>query len=370
MRTSHIRALTGVRFFAAIWVVGYHISRHNADLLERHFPNLDDLTRPLLSQGTMGVDLFFVLSGFVLALNYLDRLGPRLDPAIALRFIWLRLARVWPLYMTVLVSAGALISLRHHLWGSVGTGKLTGRSFLQQTLMIQEWVGTYSWSGPAWSLSAEWLAYLLCPLLALVVLRLRDTLGFGGLVLGAALAVLPCVVVASADGTFIGPGDWAVRVLGEFSAGMMLYAALSRLEPTDRVRALAGWTGVVVLAGLVTFFYLTFRTDLAWAALPVGVAAFPVLIGTLAIGTGPLVWLLSSPSAVLGGRISYAVYLVHSPLLYLWRDLLVEQFDVPAQPVRLYLEVAAVPVILALAWLLFRFVEEPARLGMRRMLDR
>ena len=162
MRSQHIRALTGVRFFAALWVVIYHIARHNQALLVEHHTEAHYLVYPVTSAGVRGVDLFFILSGFVLALNYMDRMGARLEVRTALRFLWLRLARIWPLYMLVIVAAGLLRIVRSELWGSAGTNPVTWTNLLRQALMVQQWFppdrGPNSWVGPAWSLSAEWLA--------------------------------------------------------------------------------------------------------------------------------------------------------------------------------------------------------------------
>ena len=107
MRSQHIRALTGVRFFAALWVVVYHSTRHNFPFLYSHHHDAVVAVSPLVIAGVRGVDLFFILSGFVLALNYMDQLGTRVRLRPTLRFLWLRLARIWPLYMLVIVGAGA-----------------------------------------------------------------------------------------------------------------------------------------------------------------------------------------------------------------------------------------------------------------------
>ena len=63
MRSQHIRALTGVRFFAALWVVVYHSTRHNQALLVEHHTQAHYLVYPFTSAGVRGVDLFFILSG-------------------------------------------------------------------------------------------------------------------------------------------------------------------------------------------------------------------------------------------------------------------------------------------------------------------
>src|SRR3954453_17300963 len=103
-----IAPLTGVRFVAAVWVVVFHVYLYNrADLAAEH-PLVDAVLGPIASQGDLGVDLFFLLSGFVLAHNYLQRLGPRPSLDGAASFLWLRIARVWPLYMVAILGGGLL----------------------------------------------------------------------------------------------------------------------------------------------------------------------------------------------------------------------------------------------------------------------
>ena len=65
--------------------------------------------RPVLDGGWIGVELFFVLSGFVLARKYIDEVGRRPTPAVVLRFLWNRIARVWPAWAVVTVLMGACI---------------------------------------------------------------------------------------------------------------------------------------------------------------------------------------------------------------------------------------------------------------------
>ena len=91
-----IRQLTGVRFVAAFWVVLYHYqpALAAAGLL---FPLLHEVLRV----GSLGVDLFFTLSGFILAHTYLTKLGPKLQGKPSLNFLCLRLPRISPVHFVM-----------------------------------------------------------------------------------------------------------------------------------------------------------------------------------------------------------------------------------------------------------------------------
>ena len=69
--TGEIKALSGLRIVAAVWVVLFHFR----PLLAEAAPGFRSALAPVLDCGAQGVDLFFILSGFVLTWNYLDRMG-------------------------------------------------------------------------------------------------------------------------------------------------------------------------------------------------------------------------------------------------------------------------------------------------------
>src|ERR1700759_4633296 len=175
VRSGEIKALTGLRIIAAVWVVLFHFR----PMLSDASPDFRDALAPVLNCGAQGVDLFFILSGFVLTWNYLDRMGWSWSTRSTLHFLWLRLARVWPVYLVTLHLAA--------LWGiftlhvghvpSQGIDRFTAVSYVRQVLLVQLWFQPFfdnsSWDGPAWSISAEWLAYILFGVLVLVIFRLE-----------------------------------------------------------------------------------------------------------------------------------------------------------------------------------------------------
>jgi peptidoglycan/LPS O-acetylase OafA/YrhL len=95
-----IRALTGLRWFAALWVVLFHFGPTFQSVLP-----VWHVIAPISNYGLFGVDTFFILSGFIITYNYLEKF-PRFDLSQYRHFLALRLARIYPVYLfTLLVVA-------------------------------------------------------------------------------------------------------------------------------------------------------------------------------------------------------------------------------------------------------------------------
>src|SRR5882757_1665382 len=225
-------------------------------------PGFLDALAPVLNCGAQGVDLFFMLSGFVLTWNSLDRMGQSFSIRGTLHFLWLRLARVWPVYLVTLHLAALLVILSLHV-GHVPLPEvrdLTAISYVRQILLVQLWFQPFfdgsSWDGPAWSISAEWLAYLLFGPLVLMVLRMERATRARGLMMLAVAASLPPVVLLLASGEFYTPWSWLPRIVTQFTAGALACAAVRRLRPTERTRRVAGYLSLLLIVGMVGILYV------------------------------------------------------------------------------------------------------------------
>ena len=224
-----IAPLTGVRAFAALWVVFYHLR----PTVQSIFPGAHGL-HAFLAFGYLGVDLFAFLSGFVIAYNYSDRVSLARPREIG-AFLWIRGARILPLHWFLLL---ALLAARLTIPGFGGLPADAGHwglgDFLQHALLVHGWgvAQQLAWNVPSWTVSAEWLCYLLFPLMAVGVSRVRD----GAVALVAAAATLGATKVAL-DATgfsdFSANRSWgALRIGGEFLTGCLLWRgfALGRFE--------------------------------------------------------------------------------------------------------------------------------------------
>ena len=373
MRTGEIRSLSGLRIVAALWVVLFHFR----PVLQTASPPLYDSLKPVLDGGAQGVDLFFILSGFVLAWNYLDRMGERWSTRATLHFIWLRLARVWPLYLVTMHVAVLWIVFTLNVgdFPSPVAGTITAVNYLRQLFMVQLWFQPFfdatSWDGPAWSISAEWLAYLLFGLLVLVVFRISRATRARGLLFLSLAATLPSILMLlGTGGQFYTPWSWLPRIVLQFAAGALACAAVRKLHLTDRLRHAAGYVSLALVAVIVGALYVlqahplpTVRDDFGL----VGVLFMPLVVA-LAVGAGSLPRLLSTRVLVYGGQVSFGLYMVHELVHTAWLWIMA-QYRIELEPsvTAKLVFVALVLVSLALGILLYHVVEEPARIWMRSM---
>ncbi len=355
---AFVKPLTSLRFLAALWVVLFHHGREF--LIPTAAP-----ARDLQKVGYAGVSLFFLLSGFVLAYNYLDRAD-----AGELRrgaFWRARLARVYPLYLLCLVATGPSLLVSD----PGGTALRLG--------LLQAWhpslVG--AWNLPGWSLSAEAFFYLLFPFALPLAARLpRRALlpSFLALVL---LALLPpatflllrepglkTAVNSTTPMTAFLKYNPLVR-LPDFLAGVVLGAAYLRLSLGTRLAARPWLRRGILSAGLVSVWALVeARPHVPWELLHNGLFLVPfgLLLVALSPGEGTLARLTGYRLPVFLGEASYAVYLFHTPF-HDWLKAALSGTGVSLDAKTFF------PIylltLLALASLLHLLVERPARRWIR-----
>ena len=381
-----IRQLTGIRAVAAVWVLFYHLQGPLDTLGVMSIPVLSDVIRV----GRLGVDLFFALSGFILTHTYLRKLGPKAHARPTLEFWWLRLARIYPVHFVMLNAAGLAVVAQALITGeNKDRPWLNPIDYIRNLLLIQEWGPNpeRGWNVVAWSLSMVWLAYLLFPVVVLALFFFHRRINTPLLLVAWVVSVLPLLLRASVgDDPYYG-GAWGstIRVLTAFVAGAITYLIVIRLINSDgsistRTERLATTVSVamplVVIAGatflgrwsgaqpeillidpdaepLPPFFHL-------WLVPPL-----IVWIGALALSKSGQVKFLSRETVVLGGLISYSLYMTHLVWLSTWRAGM-NAIGLESGPLYALSVVFALAMAFVLAWLMWRLVEEPARRFMRR----
>ena len=351
----NVPSLTGVRGIAALWVVLFHVQSFGGELGINLAYGL-----PVLRAGWAGVDLFFVLSGFVLMLVH-EQDFPRLRWPPVLRFAWLRFFRIYPLATVVLLLILALTLVDREFavaWSPRSVPpNFTVSSFFRTLFLATRWWSPTDgdWNQPVWSLSVEILGYVAFPFIAVLATRISNRWVLGVLALGC-LAFPTVYAFFYAAKTFNDDIFWGagVRMAGAFTGGIVL-ARLHRLTP-ESWRGLQGRVADLGIIALAAALLLAPPSGYGLTTL-----CFGAIVYGLAAGRGAANWLFSTPLAVWLGRISFPLYLVHvMALSWLRYSLFRDDASLPDRlPERLAGLVLYLVFIFALAWLLHLYVERP-----------
>ncbi|KRE25783.1 acyltransferase family protein [Agromyces sp. Soil535] len=336
----------------------------------------------LLPGGYIGVDVFFVISGFLITGHLMAALAERRRIDFA-DFFARRARRILP---AALVVAAATVAVGLAVVPPLEQPRLLGDAvaavlFVPNVRFAVEGADYLAEDEPSvfqhyWSLGVEEQFYLVWPLLLaagfllLVHARrrrgprkcLQRTDAARASIVVAAVAVL--VIVSSLAWCVAqsqAAPSWAFFGISarawEFAVGGLL-AALLRRAPAwldGGLGAIAGWAGIATIAAAAFALTGDLAYPSAWAVIPVVGAALAIAGGDAQHAISPRSVLGSRPM-VFVGAISYSLYLVHWPMQALPQSTLVTGGDLPV-PVRLLLAAASVP----LAWLVYRTVEAPFR---------
>lgn len=358
----HIDSLTGVRGVAAIWVALLHSSDY--------LPTTEVLPGAIvrvIEHGWLGVDLFFVLSGFVISYvhqrDFLTFSGPTLS-----RFLKLRLARIYPahlvaLLMLVPVVAGAsLLSL--YVFTDEVAALYSPSRFVLSLALLNGWgfPDSVGWNIPSWSVSSEWFAYLCFPFIAYLFNRVHSPLIHLGIILGVFGVTISLALLLMDGRQYMLGEQWTLlRVFSEFLIGCSVYN-LYRVLPKGKRYDWAAFGALGAIVGLS-------------AAGPIGVfefgfvVAFAVLVLSLSRAQGMAASLFSGSLLLYLGRISYSLYLTHYTVLMvlnqLLRPVLAEQVSPHLHYFGFMLVYLATAILVA--HLMYALVEEPGRRLLRRV---
>jgi peptidoglycan/LPS O-acetylase OafA/YrhL len=230
------------------------------------------------------VDFFFALSGFVMARRY-D--GQVTDEGSAVRYLIVRIGRIWPLHVLMLaifvaVSAGQ---------GDIGTEHNSVESIWTNLALVQAWGihHTTTWNQPSWSISVEFALYLMFLAMAWVPRRAPVYLALSGAGFLVISTIAPQGIASS----------WDFAVFRGM-AGFFLGCLVARVP----LRAFGTVTELLTIAAVVSF--VMYAADKTLAP-----AIFAVAVYVFAGSTGAVNGLLNRPAAVKLGEWSFAIYMVH-----------------------------------------------------------
>ena len=329
--------IDGLRAIAVLGVIAYHA-----------FPYR-------LSGGYVGVDVFFVISGFLITSIILR--GVEAGRFSFVEFYARRVRRIFPALIVVLAFCfvvgwfqlwtGEFRMLGKHIVAAVGfasnfvlykeTGYFDARAETKPLLHL-------------WSLGIEEQFYLVWPLLVWAAFRLRRSVApLMAIVLAASFGLSVWWVTRRPAAAFFLPYPrfWELMV----GSALAYAAAHGRVPAMGRFRELASVAGLCAIGGAMVLLTPESAFPGWWALLP-------TLGAMLVIAAGPDTWLhrrvLAHDAVVLVGLISYPLYLWHWPILTFLR---LSRFE----PLGMSSRLAAVGASFGLAWLTYRLIELPIR---------
>mgnify|MGYP000020320152 CR=1 FL=1 len=366
-KTAYRAEIDGLRAFAVLSVVSYHA-----------FP-------ARLTGGFTGVDVFFVISGYLITAHIFTSLDE--DKFSFLDFFQRRIRRIFP--ALILVMASSLIfgwfALISEEFQQLGKHVASGAAFIVNFILVGEsgYFDTAADTKPMlhlWSLAVEEQFYLIWPVVLWLAWRRRFSLIWITVLVAVASFYFNLRFVESnPTKTFFWPfGRFWEMLSGSVLAWLMLYkrdvldlakmrvdTCIGRMVPLFFERGKIAFTeNAMALGGLCLLIYGFVEIN-SNVPFPSNWALVPVCGAILIIAAGATAWsnriFMMNPVAVWFGLISYPLYLWHWPILSFLQ--IVESGELPHRNAR----IIAVILAIFLAWFTVRFVEKPLRFGRRNV---
>lgn len=346
-----MRNLDALRIIAACAVVVLHYSDYVKDMPVGRFMVAH------VWHFNLFVDLFFVVSGFVIASQYLGRVG---DGRAIGRFLWRRLARIYPLHLATLAFY-VVIALALY-FGAAHTDNAARYPFSDlpaQLLLLHAFDGArLTFNFPSWSLSAEMFCYLLFPLAALTVSRRKAII--------VALIAVPAITMTM-YAHVAGDGSWAhwinqggaFRALPAFALGIACHLYREKIA---RWPALPGAVTILLVAYMLLGSLLPEMVDLV---IIYGIAVLAIQCDCTGRAT-----MLTRLGLDRGAEWTYSCYMLHLPVATVVLTLGARYVEHALPGGRLSLIPVALVVLAIGSWLSLRYFETPMRRLLNDVYDR
>lgn len=345
-----INTLTSLRIFFALMVFGAHCY-----VLDSSFD------AHIFKEGFVGVSFFFVLSGFIIAYNYQDKI---LKKNTGKRTFWIaRIARIYPLHLLTLLVAACIGGYVQYI-DTVDWFK----HFIASTFLLQPFFPYsdyfFSFNSPSWSLGCEQLFYFCFPL---IIPFLSDRKKIFITLVVCLLLMLAGMILTPAEQIkaywYVNP----ITRLPDFLIGVLLY----QFYQSSCNQKISYNMGTLLEIGSIVLFFLFY---LAAADIPKVYRyschywlPISLLILIFALQKGSISRLLSNKYLIIGGEISYSFYLIHLFIILTYSKMST-LYQWPTQ------WLVSVPIILCitivLSLLSYYYFEKPANRWVKRILTK
>ncbi|PZU86544.1 MAG: hypothetical protein DI529_08555 [Chryseobacterium sp.] len=336
--------LTGLRFYTALWVFLYHCSVY-----------IGGINQFFLDKGYLGVDIFFVLSGFILTYAYYKSFFlEEITSKKYYNFLLKRFAKIYPLQILTFVIVGILLFVGKYIFHQKDL-VIRPDHIVSNLLMIHAWNinDALSWNTHSWSLSDEWFAYVFLFVISAFSFRINKI--FGRIFL---LAVVLFFIVRWLNIENFDLNEYTYngleRIIPEFFLGVSI--GLLRFD-FQISKKMASLIFVLSILALVILTFTNYKMDALCMLIFAGIIyslSFPTYFDRL-FNTKRMVYL---------GNISFAFYMFQLTAFYVFKPF---QNYIGAMSLSKYISLPLELLILIslnllMASLAFKYFEEPVRL--------
>jgi peptidoglycan/LPS O-acetylase OafA/YrhL len=301
-RDHFLTNLTSIRGIAAILVVIFHFEIVLVLFLPRE-------TSKLFSKCYLMVDLFFIMSGFIIYHVYGEFFKYEMQKTSFNKYIRARIARVYPLHIFTLIITVILVVSQHFKWDELfNLHAIPTHVFMLQSFGLHS---IYTWNVPAWSISAEFAAYIIFPIFAFLIYRYKK---ITPVVISALIIFIYWILAfkfSKANGTtgrynLDQTFDYGyLRGIAGFLAGGMIYQLYLK-----KIFYFLKADAILVILFVLLFACLHYGvTDLAF------IPVFLLLVLSAAYNRGRVKRIFNNRFLQWLGDISYSVYLMQFPLM-------------------------------------------------------
>jgi peptidoglycan/LPS O-acetylase OafA/YrhL len=364
---KQIGSLTALRGIAATVVVILHFAYSTLPetgvIISRH-------TR-FFRDGYLFVDLFFMLSGFIMTHVYLDSFAVGVNKSNYWTYLRARFARIYPLHLFTLAVLVGLELFKLSLPDfQAFTGKFNLNALVANLLMLQAfdfncppllWCKS-TWNEPAWSISVEFLIYCIFPFILFALLKTKPKTDWIVYVVSLAAIFILIKFTRGTLESIIGIPSIA-RCGLECILGIITYKVYQWGKHQHQLNFnLLSMLSTLLVVGLM-HKWIRSRLIFDWVTLP----AFSLLIISLASAKNGLITkVLNSPPLLYLGTISYSIYMVHWCLIQFLETFWLSKFHVAFgtdfnRDSCLLALVIFIPISFLAAALTYHFIEVPTR---------
>ncbi|KEQ31261.1 hypothetical protein N180_03165 [Pedobacter antarcticus 4BY] len=304
-KVAYLSSLTALRGIAALLVAVFHF-----EMAAARFVPADQTM--FFEKCYLMVDLFFIMSGFIMLHVYSDQFQDKIQASTLKNFLVARFARIYPLHLFSLLLLVVIVRWLTD-WGNPPILLEQPSDILPNILLLHSFGFTkiYSWNIPSWSISAEWAAYLLFPVIAICINKKKavSIILFAVLVLAAYYSIMyvlprknpinPAIPVPHNLNTTFDYGY--IRGIAGFTTGILIYLAYE-LQAIRKAFS-SDLISVFIILGIIISMHFSLNDGIT-------VSLFAVLVLSFTANSGRIAKICSGKILQFLGNISYSIYLM------------------------------------------------------------